>query len=299
MKILLAEDNDALRRAAVRDLARLGHEVVAHEDGARLCDAIRAGATADAIWTDLAMPEGDGFEVIRVARKHLGDVPVLVVSGHADGDNVLRALLREGADYFLPKPYDPSDLSAVLRRIEATLGAFRDKVRMWHSFTRCDVELRVPPDAGVAAATAALLAKHCRSFLDDAACRGVQIAATEILMNALEHGCLEISRDEKSEALKKGAFDALFAARRADARLGGRTATVRMIAAPDRGVEITISDPGPGFDPEALPDASDPDAIFNPSGRGITVARWHVDELSYDDGGRRAILRAGARRSAP
>src|ERR1700733_5702700 len=150
MKILLAEDDDGLRRSAMGDLRRLGHEVVPHENGARLCEAIREGATADAIWTDLAMPEADGFDVIREARKHLIDVQILVVSGHSDGENVLRALMREGADHFLPKPYDPSELSAVLRRVEATLGAHRDKVRMWHSFTRCDVELRVPPDVGVA-----------------------------------------------------------------------------------------------------------------------------------------------------
>src|SRR5580700_4849226 len=118
MKILLAEDDDGLRRSATRDLTRLGHEVVPHENGARLCEAIVAGATADAIWTDLVMPDADGFAVIREARKHMGDVQILVVSGHSDGESVLRALMREGADQFLPKPYDPAELSAVLRRME-------------------------------------------------------------------------------------------------------------------------------------------------------------------------------------
>lgn len=291
MKLLLAEDDDGLRRSAVRALVRLGHDVVAHDDGAKLCEALRAGATADAIWTDLAMPGADGFEVIREARRSLDDVQIVVVSGHSDGANVIRALMREGADYFLPKPCEPSELSAVMRRMEGTFSARRDKVRMWHSFARCDLELHVPPDVGVAAATAGLLTKHCRSFLDDAACRGVQVAATEILLNALEHGCLEISREEKGEALKQGTFDALFAARRADPRLGSRIATVRMVADPDRGVEIRVTDPGPGFDPETLPDPSDPEAIFNPSGRGILVARWHLDALDYEDGGRTAVLR--------
>jgi anti-sigma regulatory factor (Ser/Thr protein kinase) len=64
-----------------------------------------------------------------------------------------------------------------------------------------------------------------------------------------------------------------------------------MVADPEHGVEIAVTDPGPGFDPDALGDTTDPEAIFNPSGRGIVVARWHVDELVYEDGGRKAILR--------
>jgi hypothetical protein len=68
-----------------------------------------------------------------------------------------------------------------------------------------------------------------------------------------------------------------------------------MTAGNDRGVEVILSDPGPGFDPAALPDPWDPSVIELPSGRGAFMARIHVDELVYEDGGRTAILRSRGR----
>src|SRR4051812_4692485 len=100
MKILLAEDDDALRVTYVRLLARLGHDASPFENGALLAAALQSGAEADLVFTDLAMPVGDGTVVIRAARKYLPDVPILVVSGAGDAEHVLGAL-REGADHFL------------------------------------------------------------------------------------------------------------------------------------------------------------------------------------------------------
>src|SRR5262249_25608850 len=197
------------------------------------------------------------------------------------------------------KPVEMSEFSAVLRRVSDITAATRDKVRAWHSFVRCDLELQVPADFGVAAATAALFAKHARSFLDDSGCRGLQIAVHEILLNSIEHGCLEITREEKLTALTENRYTDLIAARCADPRLGTRFVQVRMTADAERGVEITLTDPGPGFDPTNLPDPFDPSSIDLPSGRGTFMARLHVDELAYADGGRTAILRARRHAAAP
>jgi CheY-like chemotaxis protein len=291
MKILLAEDDDALRSTFARLLTHEGHEVEHYPDGAGLCAALDQGVQADLVWTDLAMPEVDGLTVIRRARRHLPAAQILVVSGHTDGQHVLEAL-REDADHFLAKPVEMSEFYAVLRRISDISAAGRDKVRAWHSFVRCDLELHVPADFGVAAATAALFAKHARSFLDDGGCRGLQTAVHEILLNGIEHGCLEITHQEKLDALTENRYEELIAARRADPRLGARSVSVRMTADAERGVTISLSDPGPGFDPSTLPDPTDPSFLDRPSGRGLFMARLHVDDLSFADGGRTVVLKA-------
>jgi DNA-binding response OmpR family regulator len=291
MRILLAEDEDAQRSTFVRQLEQRGHQVAAYGTVLEAGEAVRE-ADADLVWTGLVFADpshGGGIELIRAARLHLPAVQILVVSGHTDGGNVLAAL-RSGADHFLPKPVDTSDFHAVMRRIEAIRAAHRDKVRAWNSFARCDLELRVPADLGVAAAAAALFGKHARSFLDEPGCRGLQSAVHEILLNSIEHGCLEITREEKLSALSANRYSELIAARRADPALGARSVRARMTADGDQGVTITLTDPGPGFDPEALPDPSDPENIFLEGGRGILMARLHVAEMSYEDGGRTAIL---------
>jgi CheY-like chemotaxis protein/anti-sigma regulatory factor (Ser/Thr protein kinase) len=291
MKVLLAEDELTLRNTFSKMLVRLGHEVDAFATGAGLCDALDRGAQPDLVWTDLAMPEVDGLTVIRRARRLLPNVQILVVSGHSDVEHVLWAL-REDADHFLSKPVEMSEFHAVLRRINDICAAGRDKVRSWHSFVRCDLELHVPASYGVAAATAALFAKHACAFLDEPGCRGLQIAVHEVLLNSIEHGCLEITREEKLTALTENRYSDLIAARSADPRLGTRFVHVRMTADVERGIEISLTDPGPGFDPATLPDPSDDSFLELPSGRGTFMARLHVDELVYANGGRTAILRA-------
>jgi CheY-like chemotaxis protein len=294
MKILLAEDDDALRASFTRQLEQLGHEVTSYPNGQELITALEGDAHADLIWTDLAMADGDGFAVIRAARKYLPGAPILVVSGVGDAEHLAGAF-RLGADYFLPKPVDPPDLDAVLRRVEFIRAAHRHKVRAWHSFVRVDLELRIPTDLGVAAAAAALFGKHCRSFLDEDGARGLQTAVHELLLNSIEHGCLEITREEKLAALVDHLYGELLAARQADPVLGARTVSARLTADAEHGVTITLTDPGPGFDLAALPDPSDPDNLFLPSGRGIMMAKLQLDELRYEDGGRRAILVARPR----
>lgn len=289
MKILIAEDDDAVRAVLVRLLDRLGHDVASFTNGALLADALQAGVEADLVLTDLAMPIGDGTVVIRAARKHLPDVPIVVVSGAGNTEHILTAL-REGAHHFLPKPAKDSELLSLLRRIDEERTVQRDKVRVWNSFVRCDVALRVPADMGVAKATAALLGKHSRSFLEEVECRGLQTAAHELLLNSIEHGCLEITRDEKLAALSDRRYEELLAARRADPRLGGRVVMARMIGDLDAGVTITLTDPGPGFDPDSLPDPSEAGNLFLESGRGIIMARLHVGELRYENGGRTVVL---------
>ncbi len=289
MKILLAEDDAALRATFTRLLSRLGHEVLAFENGALLVDALQGPVDADLVWTDLAMPMGDGAAVIRAARKYAPDVPILVVSGHGDAEHVLAAL-RAGADHFLPKPSKDSELYSVLRRIDVERAAQRDRVRVWSSFVRCDFEMRIPSDLGVAKATAALIGKHARSYLDESEWRGLQTAAHEVLLNSIEHGCLEITREEKLAALTERRYTELLAARRADPRLGGRFVEAHLVADLDTGVTLTLTDPGPGFDPELLPDPSHADNLFQESGRGIIMAQLHVGELRYENGGRTAVL---------
>jgi serine/threonine-protein kinase RsbW len=51
-------------------------------------------------------------------------------------------------------------------------------------------------------------------------------------------------------------------------------------------LRVQIRDEGPGFDPEALPDPTDPDHIECPSGRGVMLIRHFMSRVAFSDGGR-------------
>jgi DNA-binding NtrC family response regulator len=71
----------------------------------------------DLVFTDLAMPGMDGFEVIRRIRERDVDLPVVVVSAHASLENAVRAV-KEGAFDFLAKPFKPESVELILAKAE-------------------------------------------------------------------------------------------------------------------------------------------------------------------------------------
>jgi two-component system response regulator TctD len=115
MKILLVEDDPAMRTTLQRSLERRGMQVVTCGDGARALDRWRAGVP-DLVLLDLSLPEVDGLEVLRRARAEGLDTPVLIVTARGTvGDRVLG--LNIGADDYLPKPFDLDELEARMRAL--------------------------------------------------------------------------------------------------------------------------------------------------------------------------------------
>jgi two-component system cell cycle response regulator CpdR len=84
-RILLAEDEDALRGLIVRALAQEGHEVVAAADGAAALDELtRDGGRFELLLTDIRMPVMDGVALALAAARDYPDLTILLMTGFAD-----------------------------------------------------------------------------------------------------------------------------------------------------------------------------------------------------------------------
>ncbi len=90
-RVLLAEDDDAMRTLVTEVLQADGREVVAVADGDELLDAL-TDEPYDVIVTDHRMPRGDGIDVIAALRAAGSETPILLITGHADDE------LRQRAD---------------------------------------------------------------------------------------------------------------------------------------------------------------------------------------------------------
>ncbi len=103
------------RRALSRLLERLGYEVAVAEHG-RAALEIAERQSLDLILTDIAMPELDGFELLRrlKAGDRTRDVPVIVVSGVGDLESVVRCI-EQGAEDHVTKPFESVLLQARIR----------------------------------------------------------------------------------------------------------------------------------------------------------------------------------------
>ena len=81
-RILIAEDDDAVREFVARALALQGHEVTAVVDGGQALEAL-ADASFDLLLTDIVMPGLDGIALALKVAKERPDMPVLLMTGYA------------------------------------------------------------------------------------------------------------------------------------------------------------------------------------------------------------------------
>jgi two-component system cell cycle sensor histidine kinase/response regulator CckA len=114
-RILVAEDDPAVRAIAVRILRRGAYHVTAVESGAAACDIARE-QEFDLVLLDVVTPGLSCRQVVDRLRAMRPALPIVLASGYAAGEN-LAELTREAEIEFLRKPYDPDGLLRTIRRI--------------------------------------------------------------------------------------------------------------------------------------------------------------------------------------
>jgi two-component system response regulator AtoC len=112
--VLVIEDDDAARDALCEYLAAAGWRPKPARGGAEALASAEA-SPPDAVLLDLVIPEPDGFEVLRRLHERDPRVPVIVMSGLSEAEDVVRAMKLGAVDY-LPKPFQVNELDLVLRR---------------------------------------------------------------------------------------------------------------------------------------------------------------------------------------
>jgi CheY-like chemotaxis protein len=113
-RILVAEDDPAVRDMTVRVLQAAGYEVVAVENGAEAARSAARGAFA-LVLLDVVMPEMSGRDAFNAVRATHPGARIVLSSGYTADINI-GDLLQSGA-VFLPKPYDPEELLRLIRRV--------------------------------------------------------------------------------------------------------------------------------------------------------------------------------------
>jgi DNA-binding response OmpR family regulator/anti-sigma regulatory factor (Ser/Thr protein kinase) len=232
---------------------------------------------------DRMMPVLDGIELLKriKAEPRFADIPVIMQSAASSSSDIAEGVAA-GAWYYLPKPYAPRDLLAIVRAAleevaerEAANQVVRNRRSVLDLLDVAEFEFRTLKQAADLAHT---LAGLCPDPVSSA------IGLSELLVNAVEHGNLGISYAEKSEMRRNEVWEQEVEARLGDPLLGARRARVVFRRMPDR-LTFTISDQGAGFDWLSYLEFA-PERAFDPNGRGIAMARLtSFSSLDYRDSG--------------
>src|SRR3954469_12821064 len=119
-RVLIVDDDRELVSLMSAFLSEQGFQTTVSYDGPSGLDLALSGQH-DLMLLDVMMPGFDGFEVLKRLREHSSDLPVLMLTARTEGPSRVRGL-DGGADDYLPKPFDPLELTA---RIRAILRRYR------------------------------------------------------------------------------------------------------------------------------------------------------------------------------
>ena len=122
MKILVVDDERAVRESLRRALELEGYEIELADDGLGALAALEAGDEPDAMILDVLMPGLDGLEVARRVRREGSRVPILMLTARVEVDDRV-AGLDAGADDYVTKPFA---LDELLARVRALLRRSHD-----------------------------------------------------------------------------------------------------------------------------------------------------------------------------
>jgi two-component system response regulator HydG len=113
-RILVIDDDESMRDSCRQALARKASRVEVAEDGLSGLEILEKEAF-DLVILDLKMPGLSGMEVLNRMKQEYPDVVVVVITGYATVESAVEAM-RHGAYDFLPKPFTPESLRAIVER---------------------------------------------------------------------------------------------------------------------------------------------------------------------------------------
>lgn len=274
---LLIVDDNAVIRAVIQDMLEpCGYVLDTAEDGLAAWEKIDGDPSRfDLMLLDKQMPRLDGISLLKrmKADGRFEALPVIMLTGDNRQEDIIEGL-AEGARYYLTKPSTEDVLRIVIknaldefcqkRELRALIGHQRNNLNL---LRRAEFRYRTLPEARD---LALLLADASR---DPA--RTVSGYA-ELLINAVEHGNLEISYAEKSRLLSEGRWLEEVETRLKHPDYSCRLVNV-MLEKTDAACCVTITDQGKGFDWTRYLEFSH-ERVFDLNGRGIAMSK----ALSFD-----------------
>lgn len=287
-KLLVVDDEIFNREILEEMLTGAGYEVEMAADGEEAWAMLdKGGNNFSAVLLDRMMPRLDGMGLLERMKKdrRFSDLPVIFQTA-IDTPLDIAAGIKAGAFYYLVKPVDEHVLFAIVQSAVSTFevshqarGQEEEPVCLSGVLQRCEFKLHTLQEArSLAKALSTLYPQPQRT------CLGIM----ELLINAVEHGNLAISYQEKSNLLRKGIWEDEITHRLALPEYAGKTVKV-VLENKDDEIRLTISDEGEGFDCKKYMDIS-PDRAFDPNGRGIAMSKMmSFDTLEYKGKGNQLV----------
>lgn len=289
MPTVLVVDDSAVDRKLVKGLLTKSPdlEVEMAANGAEALERLTQSRPA-LIVTDLVMPGMSGLELVALVVERYPEVPVILMTGKGSEEIAVKALVAGAASY-VPKGVLHQHL---LTTVQDVLDMVRERsghTRLMGCLQRGQFQFVLSNDASLIPS----LINHVQSLVasvglcDEANVIRVCIALEEALRNALYHGNLELTSEQREG--DSAEYQRLIDERSTVEPYARRELTITVEVSPTSG-RFVIRDQGPGFDPSKLPDPTDPENLERVSGRGLLLMRTFMDEVKFNPSGNEVTM---------
>jgi CheY-like chemotaxis protein len=293
-KVLIVDDSPVDRRLAGKLLEQradshepTGIAVAYAANGKEAIEAI-AREAPDAVLTDLQMPELNGLDLVIQVRARFPLVPIILMTAHGSEELAVRAL-QSGAASYVPKRELSRDLLETVEGVIEMASTRRDQSRLMESLEQTESRFVLKNDPSLIPPLVSYLRDNVfrMSGSDDTGLIQTTMALREALLNAMEHGNLQL--DSVLRENDDHSYHQLARERRAMKPYSDRLVHVTATETRKEAVYV-IRDDGPGFDTSKLPDPTDPANIEKRSGRGLLLMRAFMSEVRHNKQGNEVTL---------
>lgn len=270
-KAVLVVDDDQFNLDLIEDyLSEEDIQIVCVDRGEKALSLLRESPEYfSAILLDRMMPGMNGMEVLAEIKsdEKLKRIPVIMQTAKTGNSSMLEGL-KAGAHYYLSKPYGQQTLTAI---VSTAIRDYQHYIELQDTVKHSAQTLQMMDKGQFVFKSidegrklAALLANACPDP------ERIVFGLTELIINAVEHGNLGISYDEKTKLNLQDQWENLINSRLASPSCKDKTVTVDFERSDDE-IVFLITDQGEGFEWKEYMEIS-PKRAFDSHGRGIALA---------------------------
>jgi CheY-like chemotaxis protein len=289
INILTVDDQSEDLEILNHILKKENYNTISAGNGKEAIDLLYSSKNIDIIVLDRMMPVMDGIAFLRRIKEdnRFNHIPVIMQTA-ADEDEQILEGIEAGVYWYITKPFSAKVLTTIVR--SALRMHKRDK--KLREITDFYVQRRKKLKSGMAKLTTCEFVFQTLAEAKDVAnavsiCfpqpREIVGSCIELLVNAVEHGNLGISFEEKSGLILDGMWEDEIEYRQSMAENRNKKVAVNINKYNDR-IEMLIKDDGKGFNHEPYMKL-DPARAHKLNGRGIYLASLEFDKLEYRHGG--------------
>jgi ActR/RegA family two-component response regulator/anti-sigma regulatory factor (Ser/Thr protein kinase) len=253
--------------------------------------AIMGGEDPHLIFIELVLSGEDAIQYIERTKKSKTNTQFIVITDNATVENAVTAL-RHGALDFLKKPFEIDDIARIVEKFFSLTANREADYDIYSSIIAESRTFELPTDFSIISTFMSEIMHIISRFtgVDKKTTLTIRLSLYEMLVNAMEHGNLEINYEMKKNLLEEVVDYQRFLQERASEEPFVNRKVRVSYTYDKKSLAFTIDDEGKGFDVSKVPNPHASENLERLNGRGIFISRVNMTKVLYNDKGNSVTL---------